>query len=1696
VSVPVPPPFEPRRRHELLSELLERARVWLPEWRPHQPRADFASALFEIAARLGADVTQRLDRAPEKTFRGFLDWLGVRGLPGQAARLPVVFTLAAGAQPVQAEAPVQLQATPPGKDPIFLETEQALRILPGRLDALVAGDPAADAFTRPPPGVLGLEPPPAGPTEWRLVSGAALGDSTLQLDPTLGLEPGLVLEDPRGHRYRVVAVKEGIVSIDPPVGSAQGERPGLSPAADLVTGDRLVRPAAFDGFAPAARNEQQHHLLLGSDSALAIESPAVIEVVNGGLLPVEARWSYSGPPGPSGEPTWIDLEVAVIDQGRLFLWKPAGAIASAKVAGRSARWLRLTRAPGAFEPMAVGALRLKVNCRDNPEWKWPPAIEGALKASGAAGKKPLVALEGIANTSPIVLDAPFYPLGREPRLFDAFYLGGQEALSKAGARVTLSFKMGDGFSAPAAAVVLGPSEHLVAAIGDDGKLHRLWHDDTAATVEFLAAVEMLVDSRATPLTPGLRPGAALYNGSAYVTAAAGTEVYRWSQSNKTTAETNFVSLGAPGAVGAAAAAGDPVPPATDTVLVRTGAGLVVYALAGGQLFCRNAIAADPWQLVAGKPAELARLAPVVASARVPAGTPRPGPGELDEADGLAVLTASGQLMMGGGPFAWTKLGNAALDPGVYPLLVKDDLHQQLWAFGALSQSSGLEARSYDLLDNDGDGVADDVVAAAGQSAALMRPLVGHALDFDLSGGAVVALAVVETALDRTPRPIQWEPQDGTVLEGPTLAGSAFVEAPLSLGSDQLFLCGRGEVALAGRAPPPAATITAPLTDAALFERGTKDWSGVGNLLMTLDVPPTTVPQERETRIVAGVLDVAPEHWAFLLDQPGPPRPADTAITVYRRLHPVPFTGTQVPAKPTRLKLAGGDPGVTGGLLHLSWVDSNGNHTGVWKVITGGTTGVELDDKLPAATVKYWKVVEEPASPSKATFLPALDVTGVTSPGQGLLRDVLSITPPGLEPARQVPRFLVDRTLVLAAPWQTLPQNPLDFTLSPAFGALIPLAPPRGHNPQLSWEYWDGRGWWRIPGVVDGTADLVTTGDVRFCVPANLQPTDVVGRTNHWIRARLVGGDYGKEAVTVVSGPGPVTNSTKQTVERSSDGIRAPYVLLLEGKYEVCCAVTPAYLLTEDGGGLLDQSDANRTSGAQVALFVPLSRTLAPLGADGARALYLGFDQPLQGRPISLLFLADEGEHEGAFPLRVEVLTDGRFQPIGAEDGTRGLNESGVLAFELAEAPRPATLFGKVGHWLRLQPRAGFSGEWRPKIRRAFLNATWASAAETQRLEGLGSSDGSPDQRVTLARPPVLAGSLLLRVREPLGEDEIGELRRPGPDAVLDTLAGRPGPWVRWSEVDDPTDHGPEDRVFSVDYATGSIAFGNGAHGRVPPPGRDSILAERYRQGGGEDANLIAAWSALNLNTPLQGVEGVVVPEGAAGGADPQDVATTLRFAPANLSLRGRALALRDFEQLALQHTRDVAQARALRTARGVRLVVVMRGRQPRPSKAFLRGLRRDLEARTLPALAGAALALVEPALISIRIRLTLTIDAIEWSGTVAARAQAAVEGLLDPASGGLTGTGWRLGEIPTDDDLAASLTGIEHLESVDGVTIERAGGDDPPPARAAGAACGCCPPPASSAAPAPLGPLRPEQLLRLVPDGVVVQTRVEPTEAA
>jgi predicted phage baseplate assembly protein len=119
----------------------------------------------------------------------------------------------------------------------------------------------------------------------------------------------------------------------------------------------------------------------------------------------------------------------------------------------------------------------------------------------------------------------------------------------------------------------------------------------------------------------------------------------------------------------------------------------------------------------------------------------------------------------------------------------------------------------------------------------------------------------------------------------------------------------------------------------------------------------------------------------------------------------------------------------------------------------------------------------------------------------------------------------------------------------------------------------------------------------------------------------------------------------------------------------------------------------------------------------------------------------------------------------------------------------------------------------------------------------------------------------------------------------------------WVRKDDLLASGEDDQHFTVN-SDGEIRFGDGINGRIPVAGAQ-ITAREYRYGGGQAGN-VTAGLATSLITPVTGIDSVTNERPAAGGRNEQTLSEFIKFAPAQLRCRDRAVSEEDFAALARQ----------------------------------------------------------------------------------------------------------------------------------------------------------------------------------------------------
>jgi predicted phage baseplate assembly protein len=1498
----IPAPAVDGRRVESFFQELKR---YAPHYTPDLNLSDeqgVGVALMRIFAQLAEIVSVRLDQAPQKHFVAFLDHLGISLLPARPARAAVTFRLVSGF-PESVAVPIGTRVTAPGKDDdIPFETTGELIAIPGVLTATYGVAPLKDTIFGPPPGFLKQESRQPSELSYKLQSLVSAKSNRLQLDDNTELEPGSFVLIGCSEK-RIVQKKDegGFVTLYEGVSQAFPAQTSVVPIRDFEV---------FNGI-----DRQEHGLYLGHNGLFTVKEEVEIRLevaVKDGaanLQPFDLVWQFwtkDETATPEQEEHWENLSVksdgtiSLSSSGVVVLEKPKDLeIKPRKVGGNESRWIRAQLK----EKLPVDRLLPEVE-----------TIKASVNTKVAATPGSLSGIEadqGFYNATPLDLkvkpDIGFLPFGTEPRAFDQFYIGSKEAFSKTEAEVTLDFGLDLQTLAGPSVVSLNAGLRSYS-IGLRRRLYEL--DLTVAG----GAWNILGSPFDIPLLPERPQGSQYFpvedsvpsaiadkaSGSIYVFVK--TEDALDEEPNNragrlwvhfhlsTGANADWFDLDAPPSTSKKRITFNPAAVVLPSVGPAFGRVFVVGS--DGKLYSRGILGT-------GKPQD--------------SWSRHDAPGGPKWASSPFVIVAGPNILV----------YITGEDGVVYQGTLAPPSLNMVWL--ALTPTNGTKftAASRPFAQTIGATANAKVFVVSSEPGVNTRKLFECDTSASVSG------------------PFAWrdlkQPSAGISTEGGAPAPYGYLESPgKPPDSEGLHIFVRG-------------------ADNRLWERLDGD--------ISLNVP----------------------RWE-LRSRPVDPELRDSPVV---HLEPIDATTNRIHV----FSASGRNSMVRwifetkiDGLIKANAVNlgvqfdenrassNNGEYVSKTLGIINGTgmgqsrSIIAYDGALRLARLAT--ALTTPLDGTSECQIVAENV-GLARPDVNDIFAVHNFTPT-TDTFKSDPLNLRIRDALLP---NVLAFVPFDFysrltgmiKLSgavPANGDYVlyselksgptefPTSEDAGSVPELSWEYWNGSGWLSL-SVADGTRSLLSNGAVKIEeLPKSIRPTEVAGQENFWLRARLVGGDYGRETFRLDKDTGKIVS------EKSS--LRPPKVRTLRISYKAN-PVFPEACLTFNNLDYLDQTAACQTAGSHFPPFETLE--------DQSLTLFFGFDKTFKTGPVRLLLDAAERNYDESKPPELEwkFRRDRQWKPLDAEDGSVALTRQGILTLNASEELTRETRFGQSLYWIKGSLRtdrvhtevatesadkqlqseetngqAGFPcGETKdqtsgpcaqaqeaqaaqlskvtaatadyplPLLRGVFPNTVWALQGETITEEIIGSGDGEQNQTHNFQHGDVLEGEDV-RVREVLSvEEREGIERELGKESVTDR-EDLGGTWVRWKQTGALFDCGSQDRCYEIDRATGELRFGDGEHGSIPVAGVDNIRAFSYRTGGGSVGN-VAANKIEALATAVAGIESVFNPASAGGGSEKADTNAMLTIGPRRFSHLNRAVSVEDFEKLAYEASRQVAKVRCLGT---------------------------------------------------------------------------------------------------------------------------------------------------------------------------------------
>ncbi|HYN44634.1 MAG TPA: putative baseplate assembly protein [Candidatus Limnocylindrales bacterium] len=596
------------------------------------------------------------------------------------------------------------------------------------------------------------------------------------------------------------------------------------------------------------------------------------------------------------------------------------------------------------------------------------------------------------------------------------------------------------------------------------------------------------------------------------------------------------------------------------------------------------------------------------------------------------------------------------------------------------------------------------------------------------------------------------------------------------------------------------------------------------------------------------------------------------------------------------------------------------------------------------------------------------------------------------------------------------------------------------TPALSWEYWNAKGWAAITGIIDETTNLLRSGKIIFDLPEDIEETEVAGQKSYWIRARIVGGDYGKETFTLTEKINTDTKENEQKVISTKNSIRPPIVNKLFISYELEASQYPQQSWTYNNLEYLDQTDAIRIEDKFFSPFVQLD--------DKEKTIYLGFEKYFKGGPINIFFAAKELPFTEEKKPKLEWMysVKNNWNELkGCLDYTEGLIKSDILELIGPLDFSARSRFGSYLFWIKGSLAKG-EFEEPPLLDGIYPNTAWALQAGTIKDEILGSGDGKENQRFSFLKFPVLEGEEI-RVCEILSEEERQEIITSlGKDAIKETKNEKGKvieTWVLWTEIPDFFDSKPKDRHYTLDRAKGELQFGNDVNGMIPPVKDNNIKAFSYQSGGSKQGN-VKAGEIKTLKSAVAGVDKVSNPAAADGGADTATLDEMMEIGPARISHRDRAVTPQDFEWLARQASRKVVKVKCLPNTNNkglketgwVTVIIVPESTEamPCPSIELRKKVRQDLEAHSANTLASKKhINVGSPSYVEISVSVDVFVTSIDKASQAERDVKKELDAFFHPLTGGPEGKGWDFGRDVSASDIYALLEkidGVDHVENL------------------------------------------------------------------
>ncbi len=448
---------------------------------------------------------------------------------------------------------------------------------------------------------------------------------------------------------------------------------------------------------------------------------------------------------------------------------------------------------------------------------------------------------------------------------------------------------------------------------------------------------------------------------------------------------------------------------------------------------------------------------------------------------------------------------------------------------------------------------------------------------------------------------------------------------------------------------------------------------------------------------------------------------------------------------------------------------------------------------------------------------------------------------------------------------------------------------------------------------------------------------------------------------------------------------------------------------------------------QVTVFAPLPYPAA--------SLYLGFDRPMEGSPVSLLFDVEETVNFRLAPIQYEYSTRSGFRPLKVIDRTENLSGSGTVLFMPPADFAPIEVEGVRRWWLRLRGGEETARGYHARVRSIQLNAVDIRNQQTQEEETFYVESSVPGMSFALSARNILSAEVFVSELGQHSRRQMRQMQALHPQDVrveTDFMGEITAFFVRWTEVESFDRSQPGDRHYMIDRMRNLLVFGDGVHVRIPQAGRNTTILVRSVSCDGARGN-VPAGAVNSFFGNVMYVQSVSNPVATYAGTDLEDLDSARRRGADLLSGRGRLISEQDFVRAVKTFSGSVEKVKCIagRTIDGredpsVVSIAVMTQDYDQGAYAF-NNIREPLRRRLLDCcdttLAPEHLVLSEPLYVEIAVSVWVKTGGPDKAFEVQDLILSSIRDFLDPLPrpGHI---GWEIGSLPSEGQIKMLLQSI------------------------------------------------------------------------